>query len=373
MTYLQLTVFLPVKIVFFFLETGFCQEQVGTCRPFCTGSECISLNQERVDFKTAKEACHERNGELMTFQTETDENILNILVQELYGNFWIGLCLPDGACSNLSAPLRGYEWTSGSKSSFIPSVCTWNDSFRVCSQHCVSLSNNRRLMERLCTEMTDGYLCKMKHKDSCKMQKISDRSVFKSSKGCSVGPCQHVCKEVQGGYRCFCFEGYIQDSNDPRQCKMYCGQEKCPAICEKDTCSCPDGYLLLTENVCEDINECSMDWCAQDCKNTFGSFVCSCREGYVLKDQVKCIKAAYDKDLLVTTPIAIGSAKPAANNNTSKDSSVAAGGFLWIWILLVLAVVGFVIVIRFYAVKHQRGREQNLNQASMTPEDNIEC
>uniref|UniRef100_A0A4W6DHW6 C-type lectin domain-containing protein n=1 Tax=Lates calcarifer TaxID=8187 RepID=A0A4W6DHW6_LATCA len=95
--------------------------------PVCTGNDCITVNQDRVDFKTAEEACHERNGHLMTLQPDTDESILNSVSQELFGNVWIGLRLPAGACSNLSAPLRGYEWTSGStQRNFIPSISSAN-------------------------------------------------------------------------------------------------------------------------------------------------------------------------------------------------------------------------------------------------------
>uniref|UniRef100_UPI0037E8F398 thrombomodulin-like n=1 Tax=Semicossyphus pulcher TaxID=241346 RepID=UPI0037E8F398 len=354
------------------VKTGFCQ--IGSCRPFCTGSDCITLHKERANFKTAKEACHDRNGELMTFQTETEENILDSLSQELYGNVWIGLFLPPGACSNLSAPLRDYEWTSGRmQSSFIPFFCTWKDSLKVCSPHCVSLSNDGRLTERLCTDRTDGYLCKMKHKDACQTQKLSDPNVFQSSKGCSVGPCEHTCTDVKGGYKCSCFRGYSPDSNDPQRCKIHCSQQKCPAVCKSSSaCSCPDGYIRH-DKVCEDIDECSMDECEQECKNTFGSFVCFCQEGFVLKDQIKCIKATYSDSFGVTTPNGVGFVKPVANNNTFKGSSATNGGFLWIWIFLALAVVVFIFIIRFYVVKRQRGRERNFNQQSTAPVDNIEC
>lgn len=339
-------------------------KQTGTCRPFCTGGDCVTLNQDRVDFKTAEEECRDRNGELVIFQPETDKNILDILSQELYGSFWIGLRLPAGACSNLSTPLRGYEWTSGIHRSFIPSSSTWKGSIKVCSPRCVSLSNDQKWTERPCSDKTDGFLCRTKHKDACRAQELSDSKVFQSSQGCSAGPCEHICTDVKGGYKCSCFKGYIPDSKNPRQCKMHCAQQKCPAICDRNTdnvCFCPEGFVR-DDMFCLDIDECSMNECSQECNNTFGSFVCSCREGFVLKNQHKCINA---------TPIIIGAVKPPADNRTLKGSSAPAAGFLWILIVIVVVVVIFAI--RFYVVRRQKRREQNSIQQSTAPMDNIEA
>lgn len=348
------------------IKTGLCMKQTDTCRPFCTGSDCITLHHDRADFKTAQEACRDRRGELVTFQL-ADDHIVDILSQELYGNFWIGLRLPLGACSNLSTPLRGYEWASGPMHrSFIPSLKTWKDSVEVCSPRCVSLSNDQKWTERSCSDKISGFLCRAKHKDACQAQELSDSNVFQSSDGCSSGPCEHTCTVVKGGYKCSCFRGFIPDSKDPRRCKMYCAQQTCPVICDGHSdseCSCPDGFIK-NDKFCEDIDECVMDGCDQECKNTFGSFECSCREGFVLKDQVKCINA---------TPIVIGAVKPAATNNTLTGSSAPAGGFVWIWISVVIAVVVFIIVIRFYVVKRQKHREQSSSQQSSAPVDNIEC
>lgn len=355
---MRLTILMSV----FFSWTGFCIKQTGTCRPFCTGSDCITVNHDQVDFKAAEEACHDRNGELVTFQPDTDKKILDSLSQELNGNFWIGLRLPSGACSNLSAPLRGYEWTSGSSHpGFIPSFVTWKEGAKVCSQSCVSLSNDQKWTERLCSDKIDGFLCKTKHKDACPAEELSDRTVFRSFHGCSAGPCQHTCEDVKGGYKCSCFPGYAPDSKDPKLCKVHCAQQKCPAVCEGDnSCNCAEGYII-TDKYCVDIDECSNEGCDQDCKNTFGSFVCSCREGFVLKDQVKCVEVAESEGFVVTTPASVGFAKPAADSNTSGSSAKPAG-FLWIWLTVVVAVVVLIIMIRFYVVIRQKRREQNSDQ-----------
>ncbi|XP_028252256.1 endosialin-like [Parambassis ranga] len=381
----QLAVFVPLKvktvtvlmIFVLYIRRGFGIKQTGICRPFCAGSDCVTVNQDRVDFQTAQEACHDRNGDLLIFQSDTDENIIEILSQGLSGNFWIGLRLPTGTCSNLSAPLRGYEWTSAHKDrSFPPSFSTWKNSVILCSPHCVSLSNNRKWTERLCSEKIDGFLCKTKHKDACQAQELSDPVVYQSSKGCSTGPCEHICTDVKGGYTCSCSSGYMPDSRDLRQCVLHCAQEKCPAMCDRDTensCHCPNGFLL-TEKTCEDINECDMGECDQECKNTFGGFVCSCQEGFVLKDKYKCVKAEDSEGLVIPTP-AEGFVK-TADNSTQKVSSAPEGVFLWIWIVVVVVVVVFIFLIRLFVVKRQRRREQSPNQqstAAAAPSDNIRC
>ncbi|XP_040916766.1 fibrillin-3-like [Toxotes jaculatrix] len=350
MACLKLTTLVILMSVIFLLscKTGFGMKQPSTCRPVCTGSDCITVNQERVDFKTAEEACRDNNGELMTLQPETDENILDNLSQELFGNFWIGLHLAAGTCSNLSAPLRGYEWTSGSTpSSFVPSFGIWKDSIKVCSPSCVSLSKDQMWTERPCLDKIDGYLCRTKHKDACQAQELSEPRVFKSSKGCSAGPCEHICKDVEGGYECSCFTGYSPDSKDPRQCKVYCGEQKCPIVCDThDSCSCPSGFVR-NEKFCVDIDECEMRECAQGCENTFGSFVCSCKEGFVLKGQVHCVKAEHREGFVITTPITTAFLQSDTNLNTVRASSTPAGGLLWIRTFIALAVAIFISVVLF--------------------------
>lgn len=303
----------------------------------------------------------------MTFQSEAGKNTLETLSRELYGDFWIGLRLPAGACSNLSAPMRGYKWTTaGAHSSFIPTSTTWRDTRVVCSPHCVSLSSDRKWTERPCEVKTDGYLCTAKHVHACLARELSDPTFFSGSEDCSTAPCQHRCTVVKGGFKCSCFKGFKPDSNDPRQCQLHCGQQSCPAVCDKNTgesCECPFGYLAIGK-VCEDIDECSMGECSHECQNNFGSFVCSCPEGFVLKGQVECIKA---------TPVSEGIAKPAGNNSTLAGSSAATGGFLWIWIVTAVAVVVLIFVIRFYVVRRQNRHERIVVQQQSAQSSRIEA
>lgn len=358
------------------IKTGLSRRQSAICRPVCIEDDCITVSLERVDFKAAEEACRNSNGELLSFQSEKDQIIFDLLSRrDLMGNLWIGLHLPSGVCSNLSAPLRGYEWTYGNTDrSFFPSF-DWRDSIELCSPHCVSISNDRKWMESPCSVKTDGFLCKTRHKDACQAEAMTDPIFFPDPKGCSSGPCEHICKDVKGGYTCSCFTGYIQDKKDPQRCIMHCGQQTCPAMCERNTggsCFCAEGFLL-DGKICGDIDECAMDYCDHYCKNFPGSFACSCKKGYVLKNEVKCVKS----DLVSTTPAAAEALKPptANNNNTGTGSVGSTGGFVWIWIVVALAVLLCIFVIRFHVVNRQKRREQNVNQQPSvpTPVDNIEC
>lgn len=312
---------------------------------------------------------------MATFQTEAAVRLLGSLGQELSGDVWIGLRLPAGTCSNISTPLRGYKWTSpGLQSSFDPSLSIWADNMKVCSPHCVSLSRDLRWTERPCWEKVNGYLCRTAHKDACQVQvqELSDVIVFKSAKGCSKGPCEHDCTEVKGGFKCSCYKGYIPDSKDPKQCKLHCAEEKCPAVCEFNTgesCECPEGFIR-SDNLCHDINECLMEGCQHECHNTYGSFRCSCREGFVPKDTVKCVSAPH---------VATGVVKPTTttnnnnNDNMAMGSSASSGGFLWLWIFITLVVVASILGIRYYVARKHKCRSQTCRQQPSVSADAAEA
>lgn len=337
-----------------------------TCQPFCANSDCVTLIKDRLDFNAAEKACYDRKGELAAFQTEAAAGELSILSQELSGDIWIGLRLPAGTCSNISSPLRGYKWTSaGLQRSFVPPLSIWRDNMKVCSPQCVSLSRDGRWKERPCSDKIDGYLCRSAHKDACSVQELSESIFFKSAKGCLTGSCEHNCTEVKGGFKCSCFTGFVPDSKDPRQCKIHCAQEKCPVVCEMgEFCDCPEGFIR-GENLCYDIDECAMEGCEHECRNTYGSFKCLCREGFELKDTVKCVIAPHD----VTRVI-----KPTATtNNNDKNivmgSSASRGGFLWLWIFITLVVLASIFMIRFYVVQKHKCRSQTRRQQSSASTD----
>lgn len=336
-------------------------ERADSCRPHCTGSYCVTVHRVKVDFKSADEICQRSRGELLSLLPNDD--ILRTLDFGGYGNFWIGLSLPHGTCTNLSAPLRGYKWASSSSNSDL-AVNFWKHSVQVCSPRCVSTSIDLKWTERPCSQDIDGFLCRTDREHACQVQELTD--FFRSTTGCSDAPCEHDCTAVKDGYTCSCYKGYAPDSKDPKRCKIHCAHEKCPPVCDANDnsiCSCADGFIM-NENMCEDIDECEMntDECEHKCKNTYGSFRCSCYKGFFLKDQVKCVRSEDSEYMDITTPIVPAFVKPTAKNSTLKGSSLSTGEFIWLWICLAVLVIVFICVVRWYALKRQERLQQNSTQ-----------
>ncbi|XP_072314215.1 thrombomodulin-like [Eucyclogobius newberryi] len=340
------------------LSTGI--EPADCCRPHCTGSYCVTVHKVKVDFESADEICRGSKGELLSLEPHDD--ISHTLDYGSYGNFWIGLTLPDGTCSNLSAPLRGYKWSSNGQNSNVSSNF-WRDSVQVCSPRCVSTSHDLKWTERSCAEEIEGFLCRTDHEHACQIRALTD--YFRSASGCSDGPCEHDCTVVKDGYRCSCYKGYAPDREDPRRCQLHCAQQKCPSVCDqsdKSVCFCPDGYII-NENMCEDIDECEMSACEQKCVNTNGSFRCSCFKGFVLDDRAQCAPTTEEYGYLdITTDIVPAFVKPASKNSTLKVSSLSTGEFIWLWICIAVLVIVFICVVRWYALKRQKRGQLNLSQ-----------
>lgn len=125
---------------------------------------------------------------------------------------------------------------------------------------------------------------------------------------CLDGPCQHVCSNTVGGYRCSCHKGYKQASKNQNMCEEHCPSEECPAVCnvlDPKSCSCPFGYIIdhrKNGSFCVDIDECVRDSkeCDQQCKNTFGSFICSCESGFELIKGFRCVRPDSFEDSAAT-------------------------------------------------------------------------
>ncbi|XP_065209041.1 vitellogenin receptor-like [Planococcus citri] len=66
---------------------------------------------------------------------------------------------------------------------------------------------------------------------------------------------------------------------------------KCVRTPETTVCVCPDGFILDSNNRCQDVNECEVyGICDQKCFNTEGSYSCGCDSLYVLQSDGRTCK-----------------------------------------------------------------------------------
>lgn len=135
----------------------------------------------------------------------------------------------------------------------------------------------------------------------------------------SDNPCSEnaFCGNIVGSFYCQCTHGYAgngRDCFDVNECDTSNGG--CPQQCTNTRgsffCSCWEGYKVseLESNVCEDIDECTLDApCDQHCNNTIGSYICWCDPGYSLHpnrhlcvDTDECMLENDCEEVCINTP-----------------------------------------------------------------------
>ncbi|XP_019631437.1 PREDICTED: cartilage oligomeric matrix protein-like [Branchiostoma belcheri] len=118
------------------------------------------------------------------------------------------------------------------------------------------------------------------------------------------GPCDQICTNEHGSYRCSCQAGYQLDVDgvscfDINECDeaQHDCQQTCLNIVGSFTCICDGGFLLNPDGrTCSDINECAGNngGCEHGCVNTMGSYSCTCQSGYELSGSTSCIEIETD-------------------------------------------------------------------------------
>lgn len=292
----------------------------------CSNDVCKAAVQFSSDFYTSKQLCEEMKGQMMTVQSKSASDDVGDLLMDLPGDYWIGLRLPDGHCTNDTLPWKGYIWTTGYQST---EFTNWKNTETVCAPRCVSVSADQNWNEKLCEVQSAGFLCENVPEDNCFFEDPTYSADYPDPLHCLLSPCEHKCDITPNGYRCSCDIGFVINRKNQTLCDFNCSAS-CSALCDinfEHDCLCMQGYTLdETDHYCEDINECENDYCDHYCFNTFGSYECSCRDGFRLVGKSKCVKTT-------TVPVA----------EVSPDSVIGVTPFVLVAIVALVFFVAYII------------------------------
>lgn len=321
---------------------------------YCIGNQCYAVFQHRGDFAAAHDQCGEHVGHLMTVRSSVSHDILQILLENLAGQYWIGLRLPSG-CPDPAAELRGFQWvTKDTESDFYNWAPTFDSS--CASSQCVSVSKNNDFMwtQESCGAQADGFLCEYSFQNPCSRLTVaggesvtysipygfqgedvaspppgtiatltpsearyicfSDRW-HRAPWTCEIaeGGCEHKCAAgPQHDSSCFCPPGQAVNPANNVTCEADrddpCVSLRCEHACYQGddggahACMCDHGFELAGDGrSCVDFDDCTDErQCPEEnhkCVNTVGGFQCVCEDGYRLSGD-RCV----DVDECVSAP-----------------------------------------------------------------------
>lgn len=113
---------------------------------------------------------------------------------------------------------------------------------------------------------------------------------------------------ILGSFECLCSEGFRITSDgksceDVNECLLRNGHGPCQDVCKntvgsyKCSCSGLNGTRLAKDmHTCEDVDECKEDGagCSHGCINTHGKAFCTCPDGMVLGNDWKTCIGIYN-------------------------------------------------------------------------------
>ncbi|XP_031436224.1 thrombomodulin [Clupea harengus] len=330
----------------------------------CNNMVCKAAFKFSSNFQTAKHLCHDMRGQLMAVPSKAASNHLRDLLGDLHGDFWVGLRLPDGQCTNVTSPLKGYMWTSDLHTT---EFSNWRSDETVCSSRCVAVSTDLKWTEKLCQHQSEGFLCENVPEDDCSSFTLETpvySIVYHHPMGCLSGNCEHLCHvENDESFRCSCFPDYVINKQDQYKCDdNRCTSERCIAKCDRNSCMCDKGYILDVVNAemhCEDLNECEHGYyCDRDhyCFNSLGSYECSCRNGFTLVGEDKCVETKSDESFTKSDESFNQATNdifpmPSLNYTTAPVSAGAPGTVIGVAVFVLVGTVAVIFFVRYWKQK----------------------
>lgn len=320
----------------------------------CNENVCKVVFKFPLNYQTSKHLCEKMGGQLMTVKSKAVSDDVGDLLKDMPADYWIGLRLPDGHCTNDTSPLKGYIWTTGWQST---EFTNWKSNDVLCSSTCVSISVDLKWTEKLCVEQSDGFLCDNVPEYECSSFDDPGYSkVIHHHDGCLSGICEHNCDAVDDQYfRCSCSTGYVIDKEKQGGCELDCSA-RCHAQCERsgDSCDCPKGYILDKVNedfYCVEINECEQANCDHYCFNTLGGFECSCRDGFRLVGVDRCVETTELNTERTPGTVFI---VPSLNYTMGQVAAVAPGKVIGIMAFILVGLAAVVFFLRYWKQKKDK-------------------